>query len=365
MKYIPILFSVFMLAGILIIQSCTETPESPSNSFDRSAMLTHYADDFIIPAYAALNTNVNVLKTKAEAFANAPDESLLTDVQDAWHSAFISFQYATPYNFGPAGEAGLSKRLVEEIAVFPIANSTIENNLSGTYDFTKFPRDARGFLAVEYLLFNDDASNVVDDFANVNRRQLLNDLIGNIDTRVSTVLTTWNTTYRDEFIANNGTATGSGTSMLLNEFVTSFEMLKNFKTAVPLGATAGGSPQPTKVEAFYSGYSAEAFSTHIAAIEAIWKGTTQAGKSGPGFKAYLATLTGGEQLISSTEKQFDLINGALNNLPEGTPFSEQVVGNPQPGKALQVELQNLTRYIKVEMASLMGIAITFDSNDGD
>lgn len=360
--------SAFFISAIVLLQSCDNSSESPSNNFDRSAMLQNYADKLIIPAYTSLSTDISVLKDKAVAFTNSPNANSLDELQQSWINAFKSLQYINAYNFGPAGEAGLNKDLTEEIALFPVSETKINNSIStGTYNLDDSNRDARGFLAVEFLIFkvDDNNDNVVNDFSSANRKQLLLDLIENIDERVDNVLSLWNTTYKTQFVNSAGTAVGSSTSLLYNDFVSSYEVIKNYKTGLPLGVLSGQTQaEPTKVEAYYSGQSVEMFSLHLDAIEKIWYGQSQEGIDGLGFKEYLMSVEGGPALVTSTETQLASVHNALDNVPL-TRFSEQVVNNPAPGKAFQVELQKLTRYFKSDMSSLLGLAITFSSNDGD
>jgi hypothetical protein len=46
-------------------------------------------------------------------------------------------------------------------------------------------------------------------------------------------------------------------------------------------------------------------------------------------------------------------------------MSELIRSNPQALVALHTEMQKLTRFIKSEMSSLLGISITYSSGDGD
>jgi predicted lipoprotein len=353
---------------LLCLSSCDNGEESKQDNFDRSAMLQHYADDLIIPSYNVLLAQVNVLETAATTFTgNVSVDNLLT-VQQAWKNAYRDWQYANAYNFGPAGEAGLKKTLVAEIGLFPVSETKVDNAIStSTYDLSDANRDARGFLAVEYLLFNltDDNAAVVTAFENTTRKQLLLDLIANIKTQISTVSSEWST-YKSTFVANNGTAVGSGVSLLYNEFVSSYEALKNYKVAFPLGLMAGQTQaSPADVEAYYSGESLEMLKLHVTALENIWYGKNREGIDGIGFKEYLEAVEGGPALITSIENQFAAIHAKLDPLDVSKRFSEEIEISTTPYVALNTELQKNVYYLKSEMSSLLGIAITFSSADGD
>jgi predicted lipoprotein len=362
-------WAVALLLGssAIALKSCDEATDD-NTSFDRSALLENAATNIIIPAYTDLKAKTEALATAATAFTASPSVGTLTTVQSAWQDTYTSWQYANAFNFGPAGEEGLRKGLIEEIGTFPISESKMQNAITtGTYNLSDFNRDARGLLAVEYLLFSltDDNTAILNSFSSATRKTLLTDLIANINIRVGDVLTAWNGSYKQSFIANNGTDVGSSTSQFYNEFVRSFETIKNFKVGLPLGLRPGQTQaEPTKVEAYHSGKSVIMFKAHVQAAENIWYGRKADGTDGIGFEEYLKSVTGGEALITSTLEQLALVKSTMNAVPE-TRLSTQVQSAPTAATNFHTELQKHTRFFKSDMSSLLGLAITFSSGDGD
>lgn len=342
----------------------------PSDNFDRQAMLRNYADNLIQPAYTDLKTKTGSFFTATQAFQIAPSADMLNSLRNLWGSAYTSWQYANAYNFGPAGEEGLRKGLIEEIGTFPASESKIENAIiAGNWNLEDFNRDARGFLAIEYLIFGNDQSDdeILAAFAgNPNRYAYLIALAGDIHDRVNEVLTAWNGAYREEFVQNDGTDAGSSTSMLYNEFVRSYEAIKNFKLGLPLGKRPGQvQAEPQLVEAWYSGASLAMLEHHLTAIGYIWYGRAKNGQDGIGFREYLEKVEGGPALIAETETQLTAVIVAIDAVPDSPALSEQIAGDKTKVEALYTELQKMTRYFKSDMSSLLGIAITFSSGDGD
>ena len=351
------------------LSSCSDDPKSSTDNFDRAALLQHYAEDLIIPAYTSLLTSVTTLEDDATAFTENPGSETLTTVQASWEEAFLRWQSANAYNFGLAGESGIKKSLADEIGLFPVSTTKIESAItSGTYDLNDAKRDARGFLAIEYLLFslNDDNESIVASFESTNRQAYLLDVIANLKQRIAAVQSDWTGSYKSEFVASTGTAVGSSTSELYNEFVRSYEVMKNFKVAFPLGLGAGQThTRPEDVEAYYSGKSIRFLKAHYTALEKIWYGKGQNDVDGIGFKEYLESVEGGAALVSQTEAQFAKIREALATLEETPRLSTQIETNFTALSAMSTELQKNVRYIKSDMSSLLGIAITFSSADGD
>jgi hypothetical protein len=332
-------------------------------------MLAHYADNTVIPAYEHLLSKVATLATYAATLEIEPNEANLIAAQNAWVEAYRAWQSANAFNFGPAGEQGLRKGLIEEIGTFPVSPSKIEAILAtGIYNFNDFNRDARGFLTVEYLLFapTESGNGSIERLGNQFARELLTALVGNIQERVQLVHTEWTSGYRNTFVNNNGTDVGSSTSQFYNEFVRSFEALKNFKAGLPLGLRPGQvAAAPHLVEARFSGKSREMMELHFNAIENIWTGRDGQDRDGLGFEDYLQTVVGGPALIEATKAQIGQVRAAFDAVPFDPSFADQTVNQPEAPTALHMELQKQTRFFKSDMSSLLGIAITFSSGDGD
>lgn len=360
---------VLLILVALVGLSACDGGEGVGDSFNRTLMLTDLADNLIIPAYEQLQTSSTTLETSITAFVNNPSAETLTKAQQDWISLYADWQWATAFNFGPAGEEGLQKSLTEEIGTFPVSEAKLQLILQdGTFNINDFNRDARGIFAIEYLLFrlDNDQQAVVSSMENENRKRYLLTLIQNVNTKVTNVLNTWKGSYKVFFVSNNGSDAGSSTSELFNEFVKSFEALKNFKVALPLGLRAGQTQtEPEKVEAYYSGQSLLGIRQHWLAIKSIWYGTSRLGVEGISFYEYLKEVAGGEQLILATEAQIAVVDSKLASLSAEAPLSQQISSNKSALESLSVELQRQTRYFKSDLSSLLGIAITFASGDGD
>lgn len=358
-----------VFAAVALFTSCNDDDEESDGGFDRRVMLTEAADKLIVPAYTRLLNSVNVLEQEVTAFNTAPDADQLLQVREAWVNACTDWQYANSYNFGPAGEQGLRRGLIEEIGTWPVSEAKVENAIgAGTWNLNDFNRDARGFLTVEYLVFGHNASDetLLAGFQNQARRDYLAAVVADIKSRLTEVINAWNGGYRSEFISSTGTSAGSSISVYYNEFVRSFEAIKNFKVGLPLGLRPGQvQAEPQLVEAYYSGTSIEMFAAHLDAVEGIWYGRDREGSDGIGFVEYLNSVTGGPQLVASTIDQLAEVNASLQAIPLTPPASEQIQTSPQALDQFHTQLQMHTRFFKSDMSSLLGITITFSSGDGD
>ncbi|TAF43218.1 MAG: hypothetical protein EAZ51_07120 [Sphingobacteriales bacterium] len=362
-KNASLILAILVMVSV-IFYACKKDKTAQNDGFDRKTMLQNYADNLIKPAFADLQMQVNTLKTATDAFTNAPDEAKLISLKTAFDNAYSSFMYANAYNFGPAGEEGIRKGLVEEIGTWPANTQNIEKDILAN-DFTLggTGRDKRGLNAVDYLVYN---FTVADYNASPNRKLYLQAVVNKIKLQVDAVASEWNGAYYTTFINNTGTDVGSSTAQLYNEFIRGYESVKNLKLGLPLGKRVGQEkPEPSKVEALYSKQSLKYLKLNITAINNVWYGKSKIGVEGLGFKAYLNSVTGGPDLVIKTEAQIKEINNVINLIPTEPSLENQITLNNLPIQNLFTELQKNIRNYKSDMSSLLGIAITFSSGDGD
>jgi len=368
---------LWVVGFMFVATACTDNEGTTDNdSFDRAIMLEQMADNIIIPDYASLQTLVGTLKTNTEAFTANPTTNNLASAKQAWQAAYMQWQRASLFDFGPA--VNNFGTLRENIGTFPVTiNTTVDANnnerigiedfiAQGDVSLNNFNRDTHGFLAVEYLLYGADEATVVQQVSqSANRAAYLNSLVNDIEAEVTAVYNAWTGSYRQTFIENTGTDAGSSASLLFNEFSKGYELIKNFKVGLPAGKRPNQtSPEPTKTEAFYSGMSLELIKANFDAVVKLWNGQDAAGQDGTGFVEYLQSVEGGEALITSTQTQISATLAAINAIPNGA-LSQTIESNFTAVDNAHTEMQKLTRFFKSDMESLLGIAITFNSGDGD
>jgi uncharacterized protein len=360
----------YFLIGIVACIACNDETKdaTPKKPFERSAMLTNMANNLIVPAYDGVLTEAVLLQQKITEFTNNPSQTLLLETQAAWKKTALAWQRCNSFNFGPAAEMGIQKTLAEEAATFPVSKTKIENFITANdTSFANFDRDSRGLYALDYLLFDENTSNelIVSKYnQSAARKHYTQACIHQFVNRVQKVRVEWNA-YLPTFIAATGTDIGSSTSYLYNEFLKSFEGLKNFKFGIPLGRRPGQqNPLPQNVEAYYSGFSTELAMEHWKSVRYIWEGRGWNETDGIGFKEYLESVEGGTDLIAATQRQVDATQAAFTALPTGklSDIIQQQFDKPD---AVHTELQKLTRFYKSDLSSLIGIAVTYSSGDGD
>lgn len=357
-----LLLSSFLLGG------CPSANNGVPDSFDRKAMLSDLASKLIVPSYSTLNSTLDKLQIAVDQFTLAPSKESLDSLQDLWKTSALQWQDVVSFDFGPAET--LYGNLSVNAATFPADSAGIEAFV-GVADtlLQNYERDTRGLYGIEYLLFAFNDSTTVQQFVgNMGkpRGAYLRSITRKLNADVKQVYQAWVSGFEADFISRNGTDAGSGTSQLFNAMNIGYELIKNYKLGIPLGLRAGqSSVEPNKVEALYSGLSMSLIDRHYHAVMRVWEGRSFDGAKILGFKDYLLTVPNGSQLVDATQVQADSVETALASVPSNSTLHDQIVSNPQPAIALHTELQKLTRFLKSELSSLTGLAITYASGDGD
>jgi predicted lipoprotein len=359
-------FSIFL--SLILLTACNPEQNDPcAVEFDQLALLSNVADNIISPAYDELKTEVDLLATKIDSLCANPNNTNLTNAQDQWKIAAIAWQKAMIFEFGPAA----NYQLREHLNNFPVFVSRLESSVqSGNYnlevDSFAF---TRGFPALDYLLFGLAADNngivaAYDTDADAaNRRQFLQDVVGQIKQKVDWVHTDWQS-YASTFKSTEGVATGSPMSLLVNQLNQNYELFKNNKLGTPVGAKVSYIAAPEKVEAYYSRYSLELALASINASKDLFNG-----KTGVGLDDYVATANvdkDGLPLQELINTQFDAAINALEALQPATLY-DAIQNDFENAKTAYAEAQNQVVYLKTDLPSVLCISITYIDNtdDGD
>jgi predicted lipoprotein len=118
----------FLIAGLFILLfSCSKNSSDPGpgedpDAFDKTAMLTNYADNIIIPAYQHLQEDLDALTIAVNAFTDAPSIATQDAVRASYTHAYLSYENIEVFNFGPQVQHCLTTTLiflVDSITVLP------------------------------------------------------------------------------------------------------------------------------------------------------------------------------------------------------------------------------------------------------
>jgi predicted lipoprotein len=366
-----------VIAGVWGCSGSGGDPSPADNSKDRQEILTHWAENIIIPSYENFDVKFDIMLSKSVEFTDAPTNESLTAFRAAWVDAYTEWQKVELFEFGPADR----QTLRNFFNIYPADVAGIAANIADPLANLEVPSSyaRQGFPALDYLIngvSNDDNGIVAyyttgEDAAE--SRAYLKKLTDRMNMLITNVITEWNGSYKDTFISSTGLDIGSSMGLVVNAYILNYERyIRSGKIGIPAGIVAGvsGVAYPDKVEAYYKQDISRLLAKNAQEATAdFFNGvgvSTEA--EGPSFKSYLDALGAkdsatGTLLSEIINGQFTTIDSKLDLLSEN--FYEEVQTNNQAMKDVYTEMQKAVRLLKVDMTSAMSITITYTDNDGD
>lgn len=370
---------------LLLLITCSgggggsETPTTDTGggttdtSFKRDDMLQNLSANVMYAAYVDFANQAKDLDLAAQAFVGEPSSLNFDQLRLAFQQTTLAYKNAEMFNIGTID----TLRLDNQVHFWPIRQNTIQAALLDTT-----PIDAsymenlgvggKGLGTLEYLLYATKANQApLTWLSNPDAPRRLDFLRGvtlDLATQADRMLSIWSPDGENLVNAladaTDGTeAYGSfreALSEIVNQLVYDLEFVRNNKVGKPLGVDSGGTPQPDLVEFPYAHFSHNALRANLQACLALFAGDLN-GNDGPGLSEYLTFLESdlGPQIVAQMRlsiQQLDAIQGDL------ATASQQRSDNLQQ---LYDTLNELVLTTKVDMASTMGVSITFNDNDGD
>lgn len=370
---------ILFLIGIMgLNQACKTTvdgPDDDNKGLERGALLVHYADEIIIPAYANFNNQFKLLLAAADSFTNNPSASNLLTLKTAYANAYIQWQTVEMFDFGPA-----EKQTIRNFYnIYPADTTGILSNINNPASNLEVPASyaQQGFPALDYLLFGVGSDSdkqlafYTDAAMGSKRLAYLKRICDRMNSLLNLVIADWNGTYRETFVSKTGLDISASTSLMVNGIVLHYErFIRSGKFGIPSGAMLNGVISPDKVEAFYKKDLSRnlAQTAHQSYVDFFVGKSVKTGLLGPSLKTYLDALgakdgQSGMLLTQILAAQFNKVKSKIDFLEPN--FYTQVLNNNQAMIDVFTELQAATRMLKVDMTSAMSITITYTDNDGD
>ncbi|HEX6427671.1 MAG TPA: imelysin family protein [Niastella sp.] len=376
MKKFSLVF-VLLAASLATMYSCSKSSKGSddgdtTNGFDKSAMLTNYAESLIIPGYTALQEKLALFQTAADAFLTTPTTTTQDAAKIAYTALYLQYERTAVYQVGPAetelldnflnytGGLDYNFNTSGAITGFSVDSTSIESNISsGTYNLATMLRSSfysQGFPALGYLLFGP---NAIAKF-NTNtaaRVKYTRDVVARMKTLVDKVAAAW-PAYKATFTANTKTNVGSPIGSLVNQFAYQLDLMKGPRIGWPFGKQSNGIVFASKTEGYFAGISAQLAVENLTSLK---KAYTAAG-SGKGISDYLIALNRAS-LNNDITTQFDVAIAKLKLIPD--PLSNTLTAQPSLVEDAYKEVQKLLTLLKTDLASATAVQISYMDNDGD
>lgn len=333
-----------------------------NKDFDRSLILENITNNLIIPTYEDFNQRTQSLREKAEAFTGNPTAESLADLKTAWELSIKSWKHAEVYNFGPVE----SMLLVTAIDRWPTSEPGIEQAIEeydGSDDYlVRLGSNRKGLPAIEYLLFHDESSVIIDEFSDPTRKTYLNLLAEALTEHSAAILEAWTSGFGEEFISKIGNKADSGITLLANELGYIHQKVRMEKLEIPFGSQTEGTPRLQMLESIHAYISKELIRENLISARRTFNGG-----DGNGFDDYLNALgikdENGELLSEAVNNEYENAFRILDRI-DGT-LKDAIQNDKSTIQELIDSIQKLYIYTDLDMISQLGILTVFSDNDGD
>ena len=352
-----------LLVGALVLSACSSSSDGGGSGTSTTAakpvpvdvgeVLQGLAEDVIVPSYEVLGTSLATLATDTQALCDAPSEAALTAAQEAWTEAVAAYQRTRPAGVGPA----LDDRLMSDLGF--AARQTVIDDLLESGD----PVDhdavadegsaARGLYAVEIALFGE-GSDTLTSAEGARRCEYVASVAAVAQEAAQPVIEQWTDGDAvDQFVAGLDGGPESSVAFLVNEVTQRLTELEGMGLLDMTTAETVDDLDPSRV-----GGPAD---QRLADRKALMAGISAAiGDGSTGISALVGAQDAGtrDRLVAADEKA----SKAVAALPDSVA---EALEDPKAVQAASDAVTELKVLVSTEVASKLGVTITFSDSDGD
>ncbi|HVV82196.1 MAG TPA: imelysin family protein [Kofleriaceae bacterium] len=363
-------------------------PPDADIPFDRETLLAHLADDVLIPTYDTFADQTAAVSTAIDGYCAALDggdapaiDGAQAGARAAWVTAMDTWEGAEAVLVGPA--ARIDQMLRNRIYSWPfVAPCSIDKDVvlrwttPARYDVTARLDNERSLAAIEYLLYDEDATSsclttpagwdaLGADRAKA-RCALASAIAVDVDAQAHLLANTWHRdggNYRDTFVfAGSGASTiptqREAINMVSDALFYVDRMVKDMKLGEPAGIiqNACGSvetPCLLEVELRYSDRAVQAIRSNLKVLRVGFTGSGAA-VDGPGFDDYL-TAAGVGSVADRMVAEIDDAIGKADALPDD--FIGDLSNDRDALVALHEQLKVVVNDFKTQFLTVLGLDI--------
>lgn len=324
----------------------------------RAEVLRSVIERVVVPNTAAAAESSRNLERQLSSLTAPPSLAELRAVRQAWQRALLSWKRLDAFRLGPILESNSLLRAM----FWPVRAAGIEALLQGSQPLDEASVDAmgvdrRGLFALEFLLFGDESDeSFVARFsgaAGARRAQLARALAGNVSSYASKVSQSLGNgqKYAEQFAEAGPESLNrliaqqalNAENVLVQRLVRTASLAKSRALEPPV--IEGGPGRVSQLIAL----------TYLRATEELY-------------------LAGNQGLCRLVQSRSSVVDGELRSAfadaiaavsELGAPLEEVALRDPTKLDAAALAVKKLERALKVDLASLLGVTVSFTSVDGD
>jgi predicted lipoprotein len=355
MKRITLLASsrlIALLIGVCLGHNawCQSGPAQPAT---KEAALRTVLQQAIVPAYQDLAAKCHDLTEALASIDQASATGNLEPAQKAWVAALLAARRVQWFQSGPIADREYlssfyySKVLPQRMDAVLNSSRAIDESF-----VAEFGPNAKGLFALEYLLFQKDPKKAEPVPRRIQYALLL---ARDLEKKAGQVAQDWGAAG-DQGTAAKFLAGGQQSlSLVVNHLAQSLEQTGeriNFVLVLP-------QPIARQLDRIEDSRSATTQQSVLALLQAA--STVYHGTNGAGLEEYLRHLNA--SLAARLNAQFESALSGVQAI--GGPLEQAAVDKRPLLQAAYEKTHALEILFKVDVASALGVTLTFSSNDGD
>jgi len=337
-----------LLPLLLVLLGCARTPT-------REAALDALVVQQVAPDLRALEGACRTLETHAATLARAPSEATVEAARGAWRAALIAWQRVHAFHEGPLDET----RALVRAHFWPLRVPALEVLVQSDRPvddahIAQLGVDVRGMFALEWLLFDARTAPALHAHGpeGVRVRALVQALSRDVAQHAARAHGALGGAAFATRFAEGGQ---ESLSRLVNDLAATVERLASERLAPVLEQHARKRLRASDVQGARSGLSTEIVRTQLAAIEQLYTGaqpslSTLAQAAAPGID-------------TRVRGRFSKVRGLVARLD--APLEQLVMRDRARVMEAFRAVKELEVALKVDLASALGVTLTFTSADGD
>ena len=321
---------------------------------DTDAMLAAVADEVVVPAYEELDAAFDALASSLDELCTAPNAAALEATRAAWRELAVAWEHTRAGGVGPA----MDRRLAASVGFVGRAGAVDELLAGDDPVDVEALRAAgaavKGIAAIEVALFGEGSDELAAP-AGERRCTYLQSVTELGAEAAGEVLSDWQEGYRDEFVEGMDGDPQASLDLLVNELIfraaeiddQGLRALVEAESADELRANRADGPA--------------AF--HLAELRANLEGVAEVIDSdAAGLRLIDLVQERSPDTAERLQSTLDTAVEAMAPLPDSVTES---FADPEAVADAQAAVEALKVLLGTEVASQLGVTISFSDADGD
>ncbi|MEY4577234.1 MAG: hypothetical protein RL701_1937 [Pseudomonadota bacterium] len=354
-------FLATLAASAPLLSGCNLWPK-PANP--RAEVLGHLVRQIAVPDARAIAGQARALADALRAEQTQPSAASLDHARAALSRSALAWQNAYAFRNGPIIESHAYLRS----AFWPTRPSALRDVIESqdTIDtglVAELGVDAKGVFAIEHLLYEGPATAAPTWYAGPQCERARALAVALADDAAAYAHKAQQQLGAGELFSQQfGHAGQESINLLVNQMIATLETAASRRVEHVLATHDNGTLRSKDVQGALSGLSSAIPRAWLATTERIYAGTATAGEHG---NAGLSTLvrSAAPQIDAHMREVFGVAAHALQALH--APLEQLITQDRAPLVAAVSALKALETACRVELASALGVTLTFVASDGD